>query len=310
MKNLKKILIIALIIIALFVILIFFEKGGTFFYKVDNMSQLKGKEGIQDNSVQNSGNNKSQTISHDKITIENYGEYVDLQTNIIVKDNIALEDRSIPKTDWRIFHKDNDGGIYLILSDYLPYSYESTINSGLSDAGEEYSHNWRSSVSRVDLLNKLNDESKWNKLLPEKYINQGMKVTGAITLDTWVESWNAKGYTKLYISKKTETKDGLEGCYIDTTENSESTYKDLSTDTEGYGNSLYFPHKNSTARNMVYAYTLATPSASDDNYLVNISLCGSVFYDYYSHIFDGLRPAIYIPSDVKLIYENDVWKIN
>lgn len=302
----KRIVITIILLIIFLTIVIIFGKGKNNFNKEENLSatnEISFEENISDTE------NKMIENSHTQITTDNYGEYVDLETNLIVSDNIPLEDGSIPKTDWRIFHKDENGGVYLILSDYLPYSYEATVNSGLSESALGFKNNWKSEISRVDLLNKLNDESKWNKLLPEKYIKLGMKVTGALTLDTWIESWNAKGYTKLYISKKTETKDGLEAYYVDTVENSISKYIDVRLDAAGYGNALYFPHKTSTARDTVYAYTLATPSAYGDDYLMNISLCGSVFYDPYNHDYDGVRPVIYIPSEIKLVYNDDVWKI-
>ena len=64
------------------------------------------------------GLQKNGTISWDdtireafstQISGDNYGEYVDLGTSLIVNDNIALDDGELPKTDWRIFHKDASG---------------------------------------------------------------------------------------------------------------------------------------------------------------------------------------------------------
>ena len=90
-----------------------------------------------------------------QITTDNYGDYVDLGTSLIVNDNIALEDGTTPLTDWRIFYKDETGGTYLILADYLPYSYETTVGSGLVNYGIDYPYNWRSTTSRTDLLTRL-----------------------------------------------------------------------------------------------------------------------------------------------------------
>ena len=67
------------------------------------------------------------TLMFSNISAENYGDYVELGTNLIVDDNIELEDGTIPRTDWRIFYKDNSGGIYLILADFLPHSYETIV---------------------------------------------------------------------------------------------------------------------------------------------------------------------------------------
>ena len=239
------------------------------------------------------------------VSVKNYGDYVDLETSYVT--NQTLEDETKIKADWRIFYKDSTDGVYLILADYLPYSYENTIKSGLSNYSSKYTYNWISKTSRIDLLDRLNNSSAWNKLISSKYIAKGLNVKGAIDLETWVQSWNASGYTKLYTAK-TVTSDGLEGYYIGVADNPQSTTQSLKTDTNGYNDTLYFTHK-SAFENAKY-YWLTAPSATNTNFVFRIVCLGEINCYQYSYFSASIRPCVYIPSDVDLTKGSDgIWRI-
>ena len=258
---------------------------------------------------------------------DNYGEYVDLGTNY-VKGN-SLETGKA-KEDWRIFYKSKidrtnlDGtvvkaGTYLILADFLPYSYETKatagsstgLGTGLQNTGVSYPYNWKSTTSRIDLLNRLKgttNSNAWNKLLSSEYITKGISVKGGADLETWIASWNAKGYTKLYTAKGTEMSDGLIGYYIGTNETSHSTSLSLSSFT-GSENTLYFPRKSIKANNQAYMLN-ATACVNNVLLTANYNRNISKVYNYKSDGI-GVRPVVYIPLDIGMEKDNitGVWRL-
>ena len=262
----------------------------------------------------NAGGGSTEKTLASQITAENYGEYVDLGTSY-VKGN-ALETGTATE-DWRIFYKDSTGGVYLILADYLPYSYETSatvgsatgLGTGLKNGGTDYSYNWRSLTSRADLLTRLKDTSSWNKLLNATYIAKGITVKGAVVMETYKDSWNAKGYKTMCLAT-TGMDDGLDGYYVGASEsNLTSTYYDFSSDTNGYGNTLYYPHKSKVSNN--YGYWLASPSADYAGYVMFVSCGGNVGNDTHSNDLNlGVRPAVYLPSGILAEKNaNGVWEI-
>ncbi len=151
------------------------------------------------------------------VSATNYGDYVDLGTNLIVNDEIALKDGTLPKTDWRIFYKDKEGGIYLILADCLPYSYESIIETGISGGNSSYPYCWKTGFGRrEEMLERLNDVNAWNKLIPLEYVNHGCYVKGAVDVETYVASANESG-ASIYLASDEN------GYYVGKTENPTTT---------------------------------------------------------------------------------------
>ena len=55
----------------------------------------------------------------------------------------------------------------------------------------------------------------------------------------YIASWNAKGYTTLY------TNTGTDGYYVGTSANPVTDAVNISSDTAGYGDTLYYPHQSS-----------------------------------------------------------------
>ena len=259
-----------------------------------------------------------------QIETDNYGEYVDLGTTLLPRGTDGIITQKIgevdgvpqeqPSTDWRIFHEDTDGGIYLILADYLPYSYEETLGTGLFQYTTDYPYNWLSKTSRQDLLIKLRNTNAWNKLIDSTYISKGIEVKGALELETWVASWNAKDYIKLFINTYSNVNnsvqaDGLDGYYVGKIENPETNSVGLNYD-GGYGDSLYFPHKNN---NNPEGYVLSSPSVEDIYNVMFVTYKGELSRNRFGNggtsARNGIRPTVYIPAGINAKKVGEIWYI-
>ena len=247
-----------------------------------------------------------------ELTKDNYGQYVNLGTNILDLNNVTLEDGSHPAADWRVFSKDANGGLWLILADYMPNENGklNVVDVGLlKGTGNRAVYNVYSSAPRETLINGLkgiiSGKANWNGLIAgsdlydsnNNLINSNIKVQGAVDLETWAASWNANtGYTQLTLSTDSVGYKINNGYNIDLSGNT------------GFNNTLYFPHK--TYQNEVYGYWLASLSAASTYSVVYVTHNGYVNYNRYDDSYYGVRPAVYLPSTVKLnTPENAVWTI-
>ena len=255
----------------------------------------------------------------EEITVANYGQYVDLGTSILPKtDGVItqkLEGDEQPLADWRVFHKDSNG-TWLILADYMPNSSFDVTSVGLEKCTTYPTYGVISHTSRKAVFNGL-EHSDWSNLIAESSVTgiSGVQVKGAIGLDTWKESWNLNtGYTTLYTDTYSNKNsgnmmaDGLDGYYIGNTENPTSTSYNLSSDTNGYGDTLYFPHKSGVSNG--YAYCLDAVSAHGTEYVMVVRCNGYVNGYGYSTIGYDVRPAVYLPNKIKLNTTNEVWTID
>ena len=254
------------------------------------------------------------------IKVGNYGQYVDLGTSILPKTNGTitqkLEGDEQPLADWRVFHKDSNG-TWLILADYMPNSSFDVTSVGLVAGTGNYStYGVRSTTSRTVLLNGLN-HSNWNNLITGSSVAglTGVQVKGTVDLDTWKDSWNMNtGYTKLYTDTYSNKNsgnmmsDGLDGYYVGNTENPTSKYYGLSSNTAGYADTLYFPHKSAVPNGD--GYWLASPSADETNRVIIVFYSGAVNRLNYSSGTVGVRPVVYLPSNIGLNTEGEVWTVN
>lgn len=248
----------------------------------------------------------------------NYGEYVDLGTSY-VKGN-SLKNGTVQQ-DWRVFYKSKtnrtnlDGtvikaGTYLILADFLPYSYETKETAGSSTGlgtGLTTVSNinaWGSKKNRKDLIDKLNNTSKWNKLLSNKYIEKGITVKGGVDLETWVASWNAKGYTKLYTAKKTEMTDGLIGYFVGGNPNPKTISGGITTSTET-NDTLYFQKK------LNFGYYLASACGTNNNIMCINDNVQRLYAINSNSGYYGVRPVVYIPLYIGMEKDNitGVWRL-
>ena len=221
-----------------------------------------------------------------KITSANYGDKVNYSVTV---EGVTLD-------NWRIFYKDETTNeVIMIYGDYLPNSTGLAAGAGLATKGDYVVY---SNTNRADLINKLNDTGKWSELLKGN-VDLSTKATakGAVDLETWVASWNAKGYTRLYTAKETGMSDGIGwGYYIGTSENPTSYTQSVSNDTSGYNDTLYFPYK--TVQSNCSGYWLASPSTDNTSVVMLVYCDGYVYYDiHYINIY-GACPAVYLTSDV------------
>ena len=128
---------------------------------------------------------------------------------------------------------------------------------------------------------------------------------GGPTIEMWVASYNAKGYTPLY----TNVNDT--GYYIGNSEGTTDYYYNVTDDSNnGYGDTLYFPHQE--AVNDCYSYWLASPSANGSYFVVRVGYGGSVSSINYSRYDVGVRPLVSLKSEVKAVQnvETGVWELS
>ena len=244
------------------------------------------------------------------ITTAALGQYVNLGTNLLDLGNITLSDDSNPAADWRVFSKDANGA-WLILADYLPVG-EGTVGAsvvgsiGLETDDKSYEYLVWSNDSREDLMDKLN--GNWSSLITGSNVagTPSVQVKGAVDLPTWVSSWNAS-YASDTLHTSYET--GINGWYIGESENPSDYYVDLSSK-NGYNNtSLYFPHHESLDNDTCYGYWLASPAAGYDSYVMDVTYDGYVYRNSYDNGNCGVRPAVYLPSNISFNTSGEVWTI-
>ena len=116
----------------------------------------------------------------------------------------------------------------------------------------------------------------------------------------WQKSWNE--YYESYSTKQITVTDNGSGAY---------NTLDMSSNT-GYteGNTLYFPHKSAVSE--CYGYRLASPYASDTNYVMNVRYDGYVGSGYYGSVSYGVRPAVHLASSINIEQNSTthVWSIS
>ena len=223
---------------------------------------------------------------------------------------------------WKVFYATTDR-IYLIASDFVHYSkltnaYKNGARCYNTDT-RPYSYCWEHGSTSLEAtgrqdgifmatgytLNSSNFNSKcvsgllntnnWTDFVDTNYADYAI---GGPTLNMYIASWNAKGYTTLYTNTNTN------GYYVGTSANPETIEVDMSN-TAGYGDTLYYPHKSDYSR---YGYWLAAPSASS-----TYGPYGSVGVTYYgvvtgadcSNGFFGVRPLVSLKSGVTLQENSD-----
>ncbi len=221
--------------------------------------------------------------------------------------------------EWKVFYATTDR-IYLIASDYVHYSkLTNAYKNGAScynTGTHPYSYYWASGGTSLETtgrqdgifmatgytLNSSNKNSKcvsgllntnnWTDFVDTNYADYAI---GGPTLNMYIASWNAKGYTTLY------TKTDANGYYVDTSPNIKYSYHvKMSSDTAGYGDTLYYPHQSPCSK--CNGYCLAAPSALSTSgymgvyYNGDVNECG----DYLGNLF-GVRPLVSLKSGVTLL---------
>ena len=218
---------------------------------------------------------------------------------------------------WKVFYATTDR-IYLIASDYVHYSkLTNAYKNGAScynTSDYPYSYYWASEGASLETtgrqdeifmatgytLNSSNINSKrvsgllntnnWTAFVDTNYADYAI---GGPTLSMYKASWNAKGYTTLYTNTNTN------GYYVGTSANPTSISADMSSDTAGYGDTLYYPHQSVYFE--CYGYWLATPSACDPYFIMAVYYDGAVGNcNCYNNYRYGVRPLVSLKSGVTL----------
>ena len=224
--------------------------------------------------------------------------------------------------EWKVFYATTDR-IYLIASDYVHYSkLTNAYKNGAScynTGTHPYSYYWASGGTSLETtgrqdgifmatgytLNSSNVNSKcvsgllntnnWKDFVDTNYADYAI---GEPTLNMYIASWNAKGYTPLYTNTNTN------GYYVGTSANPTTYDVNMSSDAAGHADTLYYPHQS--AYSNCAGYWLAAPSA--DGYggiILNVGGQGSVgTYGYNGSIF-GVRPLVSLKSGVILQENSD-----
>ena len=244
------------------------------------------------------------TIGLEKDNME-IGDYFAIGTNILGNNHIIGNNETI-LSDWRIFNKD-ENGISIILADYTPNSYFEVSTVGL-EARDEFQV--RTMIDRLTLINGLKS-SNWLNYLNNSNIagKEGISIKGTPELEEFIESWSSHdNYTTIYTKTASNAhSDGFYGLYIGLTENPRDYDVNISSN-DGYNDSLYFPHKNNSVSNE--GYWLASPCAESVGELYSVKYNGIILgYDDYLDTGNGLSPIIYLPNNLVIIKENNIWTV-
>ena len=217
---------------------------------------------------------------------------------------------------WKVFYATTDR-IYLIASDYVHYSkLTNAYKNGAScynTGTHPYSYYWASGGTSLETtgrqdgifmatgytLNSSNQNSKcvsgllntnnWTNFVDTNYADYAI---GGPTLNMYIASWNAKGYTTLYTNTNTD------GYYVGTSPNPTDYSADMSSDTAGYGDTLYYPHQSDYSN--CSAYWLAAPSARSTDNIMRVYCSGKVDCSFYDFKYFGVRPLVSLKSGVAL----------
>ena len=244
-----------------------------------------------------------------------YGDYVEY--------SIDLNEDGNTTNDWRIFYNDGEH-IFIIAADYVANtsSYLNNAGTGMSTYSA-YGLYWIPAPSTAQdtsqaalfgqtlwtdystnenarCVSTLLNTNNWTGFVDSTY---GEYAIGGPTVEMWVASYNAKGYTPLYCNNTNST-----GYYIGNTDTPTTTYYELDEDAKtGYGDTLYFPHQEA-----VSDYWLASPSALNASSVMNVSYDGDVGSDGYGNLRVGVRPLVSLKSEVKAVQnvETGVWELS
>ena len=261
------------------------QEGAQNYMVASNTEQQEMENAVKFMNGDNTPDDEGKETLVSQITAANYGDSVAYSVKV---GDVTLD-------NWKIFYNDpKTNNVIMIYNDYLPNSTGLATGAGLVTSGD---YGVKSSTNREDLINNLNDTSKWTSLVRSDLTGKAT-AKGAVDLETWVNSWNAKGYQKLYTAKKTGMSDSIGwGYYVGTSENPTSTYQDVSS-FAGYNDALYYPVKVSEEKDWSYGYLLASPCSWDPLCLSSIYFEGSIADARYDWADYSLCPIIYLSSNI------------
>ena len=248
----------------------------------------------------------------EQISATNYGDYINYNVDL---------DNDNTTNDWRIFYKDGTN-VFIIAADYLPgtklpsatgmksttyYPYaaywpeESDLTRTGSSAidrsvASKYMLSWlfnnpSSTNNNMKAVAALLDTNAW-KIFAEGVPNS--EAVGAPTLEMFIASWNAKRYTTLYCNNSTNL-----GYYVgtDNIPTTATVESESLSNTDGYADTLYFPH--TTIYESCNGYWLASPATTESDRFMSVLYNARIGTNGYVNAYMGVRPLVCLPSEVK-----------
>lgn len=217
-----------------------------------------------------------------QIKSDNYGD----------KFNYSVTVNGVSLDSWRIFYNDGEN-IYVILDGLLSNTTGISTKVGLNTSG---TYQVNSSVSRADFVNKLNDSTKWSDLISTDFQSKGIVAKGGVDINTFIKSWQDKGYSSITIIGDNNT-----GYFID-----------------GGGNTKYLNEKDplytpySRMMDNCDSYWLSSPSSNTVDSMSTIRYYSNPYMDFdhtYSSTNTAIRPILILPATTFGNYSNDGWNV-
>ena len=240
--------------------------------------------------------------------------------------NYTVPNGGDPDVKWRIFYADSSN-IYLIASDYLKSDYVPTKGSTImyknSDYKLSFNNMYNAYTGSADITDsRITKWMKWIGTYPSSENTNIRSVAYMLDSNIWkdqyqnsyaeyviggptIEMFNAS-YRAIHIEKYIE-EDVTNGNGYKVKWNTDSSYSyyisGLSTSEL---ESLYVISDTTKA----YAYWLASPSAYDGSYLLDVSYYGRVSRNGYDYSSVGLRAIVCLKSDVQLVPNGNAYDLS
>ena len=231
-----------------------------------------------------------------------------------------------PDVKWRIFYADSSN-IYLIASDYLKYDYVPTKGSTTmyknSDYRLSFDNMYNAYTGSVDITDAritkwmkwvgqypsstntnirsvayMLDSNIWNTMYANNYAEYAI---GGPTIEMFNASYKAT-HTEKYIEEEVTDANGYKVKW-----NTDSSYSySISGLSTSELENLYVISDTTKA----YAYWLASPSAYDDDYLLDVDSDGNVYHDHCIRSNVGLRALVCLKSNVQLVPKGNAYDLS
>ena len=244
--------------------------------------------------------------------------------------NYTVPSGGDPDVKWRIFYADSSN-IYLIASDYLKYDYVPTKtkdgteykmykNSDYKLSFDNMYHAYTGSVDITDAritkwmkwvgqypsstntnirsVAYMLDSNIWNTMYANNYAEYAI---GGPTIEMFNASYKAT-HTEKYIEEEVTDANGYKVKW-----NTDSSYSySISGLSTSELENLYVISDTTKA----YAYWLASPSAYDDDYLLDVDSDGNVYHDHCIRSNVGLRALVCLKSNVQLVPKGNAYDLS
>ena len=240
--------------------------------------------------------------------------------------NYTVPNGEDPDVKWRIFYADSSN-IYLIASDYLKFDYVPTKGSTTmyknSDYRLSFDNMYQAYTGSVDITDaRITKWMKWvgqypsstnpnirsvaymldSNIWKDKYQNSYAEyVIGGPTIEMFNASYKAT-HSEKYIEEEVTDATGYKVKW-----NTDSSYSySISGLSTSELENLYVINDQTNA----YGYWLASPSASNGNFLLRVSCGGYVYSLDYTSSNPGLRALVCLRSNVQLVPKGNAYDLS